>query len=387
MRMKLISAAAATVFWMGAAHAVTVDDYDISYVGAAFIYELNDSARDSDNGYGGEVHLGWPLTEFGYANWAAELTFHALSRDRDTDGRSDYQRGLMLDLVYDFGLFGWGDGAPVAPRFKPFVLGGLGVVQDDVRGSEHEHFGINLGGGALIPLNWHGIAARLEARVLGQDNDKSVADEDILIDYRIGLGLQLPLTPLFALPQHEAPEVAEECELAVVDPITGRSDCGTDSDGDGVLDSLDQCPGTPAGTPVDGRGCTVEPVTTAPQPAPYEAPTEQPLILRGVQFENDTAILTAESKQILDDVAASLKGQPGLRIEIGGHTDSIGNESYNHMLSQQRAEAVRQYLISRGVDGDGLVAMGYGEFKPVASNETPEGRAENRRVELKLIAD
>ncbi|WP_234981488.1 OmpA family protein [Fontimonas thermophila] len=98
-------------------------------------------------------------------------------------------------------------------------------------------------------------------------------------------------------------------------------------------------------------------------------------------------MLTEASRKILDEVAESLKNQPNVRVEIGGHTDSIGNDAYNHILSQQRAEAVRQYLISRGVSGDRLVAMGYGEFRPVASNETPEGREQNRRVEFKLIVE
>ncbi|SFF32874.1 OmpA family protein [Fontimonas thermophila] len=133
----------------------------------------------------------------------------------------------------------------------------------------------------------------------------------------------------------------------------------------------DRCPGTPAGSKVDASGCIVG----------------QTLTLTGVKFENDSAVLTEASRKILDEVAESLKNQPNVRVEIGGHTDSIGNDAYNHILSQQRAEAVRQYLISRGVSGDRLVAMGYGEFRPVASNETPEGREQNRRVEFKLIVE
>lgn len=405
MRMKLVSAAAVSLLWGGAAQAVTVEDYDIPYVGAAYLYEFGDSSRDSDGGQGFQAHFGWPLTEFGYANWAAELTLHALGRDRDIDGESDYQTGLMLDAVYDFGLFGWGDEASVGPRFKPFLLAGLGVVQDDVQGSKHEHFGINLGGGALFPLKWHGLAVRTEARLLGQANDKSVADEDVLFDYRLSVGLQVPLTPLFKTADHAEPAPAQACELAVVDPVTGRSDCGVDSDRDGVLDSVDQCPATPVGVPVDARGCPMDlsgdadgdsvPDDTDRCPGTQAGASVdavgciigQTLMLRGISFENDAAVLTADSRTVLDEVAASLKSQPNVRVEIGGHTDSIGNDSYNHMLSQERAEAVRQYLIARGVEADRMIAMGYGEFKPLASNETPEGREQNRRVEFKLIVD
>jgi OmpA-OmpF porin, OOP family len=405
MRKMLIPAAAAALLWSGAGAAVTVDDYDIPYVGGGYIHEFGDSDRDSKNGDGFDLRFGWPLSRYGYSNLAVEGNFHAGQRERDIDGRKDYQRGLMLDLVYDFGLFGWGDGAGGGPRFKPFVLGGLGVVQDDVRGDEHEHFGINLGAGMLFPLNWHGLAARFEARVLGQDNDKSVPGEDILIDYRVGLGLQVPLTPLFASGERAAPMPAEDCEIAVVDPVTGRSDCGLDSDRDGVLDGLDQCPGTPIGAPVDARGCPLDLGADAdgdgvpndadlcpdtPAGAQVDAVgciVAQTMVLRGVNFENDAAVLTADARSILDGVADSLKAQPSVRVEIGGHTDSIGNDSYNHMLSQERAESVRQYLISRGVSGDRLVAMGYGEFKPLASNETTDGRAQNRRVEFKLLVD
>lgn len=406
MRLKLISAAAMLTLWAGTSQAVTVDDYDIPYVGGAFSYEFGDSSRNSEDGVGVEARFGWPLTEYGYANWAAEATLHALERERDIDGKSDYQRGLLLDLVYDFGLFGWGDDASVGPRFKPFMLAGLGVVQDDVAGEEHEHFGVNLGAGALFPLNWKGLAARAEARVLGQDNDKSVPGEDILIDYRISLGLQLPLTPLFDVGEHAAPApAAAECALAVVDPVTGRSDCGTDSDADAVLDSLDQCPATPVGTTVDARGCPIDLSADADGDGVPDAADRCPgtptgvavdatgcvaapgMVLSGVSFGTDDAILADSSRSALEAVAESLKAQPGTRIEIGGHTDSIGNDAYNNVLSQERAEAVRQFLISRGVDGDRLVAMGYGEFKPLASNDTEEGRAQNRRVEFKVIGD
>ncbi len=405
MRKKLIPAAAAVLLWSGVAPAVTVDDYDIPYVGGGYNFEFGDSSRDSDNGHGFDLRFGWPLTQFGYSNLAIEGQFHALKRDRDIDGKSDYQRGLMVDVVYDFGLFGWGGDAAVAPRFKPFVLAGLGVVQDDVRGSEHEHFGINVGGGLLLPLNWHGLAARLEARVLAQDNDKSVPGEDILIDYRIGAGLQIPLTPFFKTGDRAAPAPATDCELAVVDPVTGRSDCGLDSDRDGVLDSLDQCPSTPVGSVVDGRGCPIdlggdsdgdgvpnEQDRCPGTPAGAQVDAEgcvigQTVVLRGVNFENDSAVLTSEAREVLNGVADSLKSQANVRVEIGGHTDSIGNDSYNNILSQERAESVRQYLVSRGVEGNRLVAQGYGEFRPIASNENEAGRSQNRRVEFKLVVD
>ncbi|MEC9364185.1 MAG: OmpA family protein [Pseudomonadota bacterium] len=402
---KMLIPAAAGLLWSGVSSAVTVDGYDIPYIGAGYTHEFGDSARDSDDGQGFEVRLGWPLSHYGYPNLSIEGNYHSLRRDRDIDGRPDYQRGLMFDVVYDFGLFGWGSDASVGPRFKPFALAGLGLVQEDVRGDEHEHFGVNVGGGLLMPLNWHGLAARLDARVLAQDNDESADGEDMLIDYRVSLGLQLPLTFIFVAPDRAAPPPVDECELAVVDPVTGRSDCGLDSDRDGVLDGLDECPATPAGSTVDARGCTLDLGSDAdndgvpndadrcpdtPAGAQVDAigcVIAQTMVLRGVNFENDSAVLADESRDILDGVADSLKSQPNVRVEIGGHTDSMGNDTYNDSLSQQRAESVRQYLISRGVEAGRMEAMGYGEFKPIASNETAEGRAENRRVEFKLIVE
>jgi len=400
MRKKILCAAAVATLWGGSAFAVTTDGYEIPYVGGAYSYEFPDSQRDSDDGQGFQINLGWPLSDYGYSRWAAELTFHSLGRERDIDGRKDYQSGLMLDLVYDLGEQGLGGEYKV----KPFVLGGLGVVQDDVRGDKHEHFGINLGGGLLFPLNWYGMAARLEARVLGQDNDKSVAGEDVLIDYRVSLGLQIPLTPLFA-PSGETSMPAQACELAVVDPVTGRSDCGTDSDRDGVLDGLDECPLTPEGTAVNARGCPVdvgndEDADGVPNDADACPGTQQGLrvdargcaipqniVLRGVNFENDSARLTVEAKRLLDDSATTLKNQANLKALVAGHTDSNGADAYNQALSQERAQSVRQYLISKGVEGSRLTAEGFGETQPLASNDDASGRASNRRVEFRLVTE
>jgi outer membrane protein OmpA-like peptidoglycan-associated protein len=77
--------------------------------------------------------------------------------------------------------------------------------------------------------------------------------------------------------------------------------------------------------------------------------------------------------------------QPGLRIEISGHTDSLGPQAINLTLSEKRATAVKNYLIAHGVASDRLRAEGYGEFNPIATNETEEGRAKNRRVEFKVL--
>jgi OOP family OmpA-OmpF porin len=102
--------------------------------------------------------------------------------------------------------------------------------------------------------------------------------------------------------------------------------------------------------------------------------------LQGVTFEFNSATLTNESRPVLTEVAADLKRYPRLRIELQGHTDSVGNDAYNLQLSEKRAQSVRDFLIAEGVGDQQLTAKGYGESMPVSDNKTNEGRAENRRV-------
>jgi len=139
-------------------------------------------------------------------------------------------------------------------------------------------------------------------------------------------------------------------------------------------------------TVTDSKGTTCEGsvsyVTTA---AEFIPTPEKPLILRGVNFESDKAILLESSKDILDRVATSLIEHPDVRVEVAGHCDAQNTDAHNLKLSDARAKAVRDYLIGKGVPGDRLEAKGYGESQPIAPNNTAAGRAENRRVELKRI--
>ncbi|HMC83069.1 MAG TPA: OmpA family protein [Candidatus Polarisedimenticolia bacterium] len=153
--------------------------------------------------------------------------------------------------------------------------------------------------------------------------------------------------------------------------------CPTDSDGDGVPDGSDRCPDTPRGVEVDASGCPIQ-----RKAAPLFEANRKSLVLEGVNFETDRAVLTSDSMGVLEKVAASLRDWPEVRVEIGGHTDSTGSDAHNLNLSQRRAEAVRSYLVDQGIDASRLTAKGYGEKKPIADNKTREGRAKNRRVEL-----
>ena len=106
-----------------------------------------------------------------------------------------------------------------------------------------------------------------------------------------------------------------------------------------------------------------------------------------MHFEFDDARLTSNAQTILDDVAAALVKFQSMNIELGGHTDSFGSDSYNQKLSERRAESVKTYLINGGVAEDRITAIGFGESQPAATNETSEGRDENRRVTLKVIGE
>lgn len=188
----------------------------------------------------------------------------------------------------------------------------------------------------------------------------------------------------------------DQCPCTAADTRVNTQGCEVDSDADGIADSADQCPDTAAGMPVDVQGCgqdgdadgVLNPDDLCPDSTAGVAvdatgcDAEQPIELRGVNFHFDSNELTVQSKVILDDVAAILLNHPELRLEVAGHTDSEGIDEFNMDLSQRRALSVRAYLVSKGVDAGHLTARGYGEERPVESNEDSNGRAANRRVEL-----
>ena len=137
-----------------------------------------------------------------------------------------------------------------------------------------------------------------------------------------------------------------------------------DDDGDGVLNSLDECPNTPAGAEVDSRGCEIH------------------AALDATHFAFDSADLTGDAEAYLSGIAASLAGKS---LTAHGHTDSVGTESYNMGLSERRAASVADFLGGQGVSG--MNTVGHGESDPVASNDTEEGRAMNRRVDITTASE
>jgi outer membrane protein OmpA-like peptidoglycan-associated protein len=156
-----------------------------------------------------------------------------------------------------------------------------------------------------------------------------------------------------------------------------------DEDGDGVFDRRDRCPDTPANTPVDHHGCPLPQYPASVKPA--EPPVSEVITLSSnVLFAYNKSDLTPEARSELDSLLPKLQSADVVSVKVVGHTDSQGSDAYNQKLSERRASSVAAYLLSRGLAPNKLTSEGRGETQPVADNDTEEGRAKNRRVELHI---
>jgi len=150
-------------------------------------------------------------------------------------------------------------------------------------------------------------------------------------------------------------------------------DLKKDSDGDGVSDQFDKCPGTPAGTAVDGSGC---PLPKAPEPTAVNNASG----FENIQFEFNSSVLKTEAYPTLDKLSSVLRENGG-KVTLNGYASSEGTAAYNLKLSKDRANSVKTYLVNTGVNASQVATKAYGEANPIASNDTEEGRIQNRRVE------
>jgi OOP family OmpA-OmpF porin len=171
----------------------------------------------------------------------------------------------------------------------------------------------------------------------------------------------------------------DRCPNTPHDVTVDKSGCPLDSDKDGVLDYMDHCPGTPRGTKVDASGCSL------PLAELGKATAAGTYIFEGIQFETGKANLKPSSYPLLNKIVDAMQSNPDLKVEIQGHTDNTGKYSYNVNLSQKRADRVKNYLESKGVDGTRITTLGFGPDMPIDTNDTKAGRAKNRRVEFKPL--
>ena len=304
---------------------------DVKYgTGASFIF-----GRHFGNGFG----------------WEANYTYNAL--ETGPHGAGDfYIHQLGGDLTYSFGD---------RQHLTPFLLIGGGGIFDDVHPRQNNSASgyADAGVGLTTGTFWHNrIRLRAEARAI--HDFTSTPEHTGFTDYRAGIGLEIPFYEL--KPQHVA---TAEPAVQVVKVPTGLED----SDGDGVVDSVDKCPNTPPHTRVDGDGCPIPKVVR----------------LEGVTFEFNKTRLRPDSQTILNWVVGIMKKYPDMQVELAGYTDSVGSAAYNLKLSQARADAVKGYLLEQGIDAGRIQTKGYGKENPVADNKTDEGRERNRRVELHIL--
>jgi OOP family OmpA-OmpF porin len=329
--------------------------------------------------------VGMPIND----TFVMEFTYLSRSVDLQAGGTVD-QSGFGLDgLIF----FSGRDGG-----FDPYLVIGWDELTDDYTSSSTNYGSLQVGVGFTHDFT-DNFAARAELR--GYKNDDAASSVDLAfgagILWRFGAkpADSAPAPMQAAAPAPVAAAPAAPVAAAAV-PVVAAAD--PDSDGDGVKDSADKCPGTPAGRAVNADGCELDSDGDGVMDAGDKCPgtpagtkvlangCEVPKVvkLEGVNFTSGTANFVAGATDKLDVAVQAMKDNPTIGVEIAGHTDAQGDAELNRKLSQQRADAVRKYLVDHGVAPGQVTAKGYGEDEPAASNDTADGRALNRRVELRI---
>ena len=226
------------------------------------------------------------------------------------------------------------------------VGAGVEIFDNEANGNEDGLFG-NYGAGIKYKIADQ-FALKFDVRHLIEADH---GDNNLL--YNIG----------FAVPFGEvakAAPVVEKAAPVVVAPAPVETP--KDSDADGVIDSLDECPNTMAKAKVDSVGCMT-------------------LVNLNINFDTNSSVIKDSYNSRIVEFANMMKANPKLKATIGAHTDSVGSDAYNQKLSERRAASTVEALKALKVDASKITAVGYGETKPVATNATVEGKAQNRRVE------
>lgn len=376
-----------------------------------FIDDDKDRAVDDQVG-GGQISLGGVLNEY----WNLEVYTHLANLDGFAE-QDHFEAGLNLQWVINR-----------SGRVSPYLFAGLGYFNvEPADGSSEDGGAYSAGAGLLADIfGSSNVALRAEYRYR-RDN----ALTETLGDHLFSLGLQIPFgsgAPRVTDTDRDGVEDARDrCPNTPPGTVVDANGCG-DADGDGVADPQDACPDTPAGRQVDSRGCELDsdgdgvadgsdqcPNTVRGAPVDAngceldedgdgvvdrrdECPgtpagvqvdvagceIKEAIRLPGVNFETNSDRLLPGAEAVLDRAAATLKKNPSIAVEVAGHTDSDGAADYNESLSERRAKTVRDYLVAAGIDPDRMTVRGYGEESPIADNSTREGKAQNRRVVLRI---
>jgi OmpA-OmpF porin, OOP family len=297
-------------------------------------------------------------TQFGIGGemWFTEHLGLELDYMRSHDGETrvnnydvDASR-LSLDGIWSFGRFGF------KSMYEPYLKAGIGHIEYDYdRSGDDQDTDLDAGAGLRIHFS-DKLSARVEAKALHETQSSQTHGL-----YTLGFSYA------FGAPAKAAPAPAPVAAVAPAAPL--------DSDGDGVIDDKDKCPNTPQGREVDENGCE------------YVLRKSEEIRL-DINFETDKADIGEAYVGEVQKAAKFLKKYSQVKAQIAGHTDSTGSDAHNQKLSQRRADAVRDMLVQRfNVNPARLTAVGFGETKPVASNKTLEGRAQNRRVVAVMQAE
>jgi len=304
-------------------------------------YVFADDTRESDDGIGAYFGVGTPVTRwFGIETNVFYDQFKGKSGGPDWS-EFGFEAGALLTV-------------PTNGNWVPYLGGTVGVARSDNDSETSWDPQGAIGGGLFAYFDKLGVRLDVRYRGIDLDNDKYPLNSNPT-EVVTKLGLVIPFGEPIIKP--EEPKAA---------PVVKSPD----ADGDGIPDDKDRCPDTPKGVKVDAEGC------------PIEVGGEQPIIA-DVYFAFNSEKLSPDAVETLNKVLATLNSKQTLKIVLKGHTDAIGTDGYNQALSERRANSVRAYLQKRGVTMDRLNLEAYGETRPVADNTTDEGRAKNRRVEIR----
>lgn len=346
--------------------------FSISPVAGGYTYEGTQHIKTGPV-YGGR--LGYDLTQG--INIEALFDYSRTEGTKSKETATMYRFGadLLCNLLPD-------------NRFMPYLALGITGINIDAAGHDKGIRAAWSYGAGIKYFLTDNFALRGDVRHIIFNHDFTTFNNlEYILGVHIPFGGSKPTTksaaavrsPSDAAPADAVKPVLTQTTVAkkfVVPAINNPSD----SDGDGIRDSLDRCPDTAPGTAVDNNGC---PKLDVPAQKAETAKRfcDKPVVLT-VSFDSGKADIKAEYHDELTRVATFLKEFPGSKGTIEGHTDNVGNNAANIRLSQRRADNVRAYLINKfGIDPDRIAAKGFGPTKPVASNKTSFDKAKNRRIE------